>query len=281
MDIKIASLQYRYDLPADFDAYQKKISRLVSYEASQEVQLLVFPEYAGWEMSSFAPLEKMQEYHTRYLELFQELSCKYRMLICSGTHIVNTGKGTFNRSYLFSPHQKVAYQDKCILTPYEVEEGILSPGHSLKVFETDFGEMGICVCYDIEFPTIVQQLTRAGVKLILVPSYTASVHGFYRVFLSCRARALEHQCYVVQSALVGPTDIEMVFGASAVCGPVDEPFPEDGVIALGKRDQVESVYATLKLQRLEQVRAQGETHNHQDGQLLSHRRLTLESVDLR
>lgn len=281
MDMKIASLQYRYDFPPNFDAYQKKISHVVGAQASQGVQLLLFPEYAALEMLSFASLEKLQEDLSSYLELFQNLSRQHQMLICSGTHTVKTKEGTFNRSYLFSPNGKVSYQDKCVLTPYEVEEGILSPGKGVKVFETKFGKIGICICYDVEFPSTVNKLIDAGAKLILVPSYTSSVHGFYRVFLSCRARALESQCYVVQSALVGQTDVEMSYGASAICSPIDEGFPEDGLIALGTRDEVESVSATLDLSKLEQVRAKGQTRNLYDRKTLAQRSISLESFDLR
>jgi predicted amidohydrolase len=117
--------------------------------------------------------------------------------ICSGTQAVPTEKGAFNRSYFFSPNHVFSYQDKCILTPYEIDEGILSAGDTLTLFETKFGKIGICICYDVEFPKFAEMLVNKGAQLILVPSYTSTVHGFYRVFTSCRARALEHQCYVV------------------------------------------------------------------------------------
>ncbi len=279
--MKIASLQYRYDFPKNFEAYQKKISAVIQEQASHGVDLLLFPEYAGLEMLSFTSIESLPDFLPSYIELFQRLSHKHRMLICNGTQLVKVEDKYFNRSYLFSPNHTIAYQDKCILTPEECQEGILSPGSSLSLIDTTLCKMGICICYDSEFPSLVKQLIDAGAQLILVPSYTSSVHGFYRVFLSCRARALENQCYVIQSALVGQTDVEMAYGASSICSPVDEGFPEDGLLAIGKKDTPESISATLDLKKLDRIRVAGKTHNYRDDVLLRQRSIDVKLCDLR
>jgi predicted amidohydrolase len=277
--MKVASLQYRYDFPSHFDAYRKKIADLVAQQEQEGVELLVFPEYAALEMLAFASLEELYENSTQYMDLYTELSVKHRMLICAGTHLIKTQDGVFNRSLLFAPSGKCVHQDKCVLTPTEVGE--CNRGREQSVFETKWGKIAICVCYDVEFPSLVKKVVDAGAHLILVPSYTSSVHGFYRVFTSCRARALENQCYVVQSAIVGQTDVEMAYGAAAICSPIDAGFPEDGVLALGTRDQVDSVCATLDFLRLQEVRAHGQTRNYEDGKILEQQRIGLRSLDLR
>ena len=86
--MKIAALQYQYDFPANFDHYQQKITQLVTKLAKQGVEILLFPEYAGFEMASFAPLERLSEWIPSYLDLFQKLSTQYEMFICSGSQII-------------------------------------------------------------------------------------------------------------------------------------------------------------------------------------------------
>lgn len=279
--MKIAALQYQYDFPSNFESYQQKISRLVEAMAEQKVDLLLFPEYAGYEIISWAPFETFQQWHPSWLNLFQDLSCQHKMFLCAGTQIVQTEKGVFNRSFFFSPNGKWGWQDKCLLTPYEVEEGILSPGDTVRLFETPWGKIGICICYDVEFPSLAKKLIDKGARLLLVPSYTSTVHGFYRVFTSCRARALENQCYVVQSALVGKTDVEYAYGSATICTPIDEGFPEDGILGLGIRDRTEVVIAELDFQWLERVRANGQTRNFRDGRRLEQTEIHFESLDLR
>src|SRR5690242_13831405 len=217
--MKVASLQYRYDFPPHFDAYRKKIADVVAHHAQDRVDLLLFPEYAALEMLSFASIEELQKDSARYVDLYTELSVKHGMLLCSGTHLIKTEDGVFNRAHLFAPSGKCFHQDKCVLTPTEVGE--CDRGGEQYVFETKWGKIAICVCYDVEFPSLVKRVVDAGAHLILVPSYTSSVHGFYRVFTCCRARALENQCYVMQSAIVGQTDVEMAYGAAAICSPMD------------------------------------------------------------
>lgn len=266
--MKVAALQYKYHFPQSFDCYKKQIADIVQSYANQRVDLLVFPEYAGMDMLAFTDIEGICKDLPFYEDLFQELSNQHQMMICSGTIVVHDKGKMFNRSYLFCPNQKATYQDKCMTTPYEVDEGIISRGNFLHTHETSFGKIGICICYDVEFPSFVKAHIDGGAKVIIVPSYTSTLHGFYRVFLSCRARAIENQCYVIQSAQIGQTDIEMTYGAAAICAPVDEPFPEDGLLAMGFMNQEGAAIADLDFSLIEQVRAFGQTRNFLDGQNL-------------
>lgn len=279
--LRVASLQYQYDFPQSFEAYRDKISHIVQTQASKGAELLLFPEYAGMEMSSFAPLDKVYAYHSAYFELFKSLAIEHKIFICPGTHLVQEENKILNRSYLFSPTDKVSYQDKCMLTPSEIQDGYPQHGKSLRLFETPWGKVAICICYDSEFPSLVKQCTMHGAELILVPSYTSSNHGFHRVFISCRARALENQCYVVQSTLVGQTDSEMCYGAAAICSPIDDPFPEDGILGLGEKDSAGVVSASLDFSLLQTVRDKGQTHNYHDSKGLDTKTLPVELFDLR
>jgi hypothetical protein len=66
-----------------------------------------------------------------------------------------------------------------------------------------------------------------------------SLHGYWRVRIGAQARALEGQCYAVQSPTVGKAtwspavDINR---AAAVYGPPDRGMPVDGVLAIGSEN---------------------------------------------
>ena len=112
-----------------------------------------------------------------------------------------------------------------------------------RAFRLDIGSarIGIAICYDVEFPLIARALVEAGAEVILAPSCTDTVHGYWRVRVGAQARALENQCVVVQAPLVGAVDwspaVDMNRGAAGVFGPPDLGFPEDGVIAQGEMDK--------------------------------------------
>jgi predicted amidohydrolase len=92
------------------------------------------------------------------------------------------------------------------------------------------------------------------------------VHGYWRVRVGAQARALESQCFVAQSSLVGEVDwspaVDINRGASGVYGPPDHGFPENGVLALGEMDKPCWVHARLDLGLIAQVREDGQVFNH-------------------
>jgi hypothetical protein len=107
-----------------------------------------------------------------------------------------------------------------------------------------------------------------GESVLLAPSCTDSLHGFNRVRLSARARALENQCFVAITPTVGlaPTlaSLDENHGYAAIFGPVNRGFPADGIIARGTLDQPGLVIADLDPSVLHSVRANGAVRNHAD-----------------
>ncbi len=59
--------------------------------------------------------------------------------------------------------------DKRCPTDYELAGGV-EPGRALPVFETDFGRVGVQICYDIGWPANWDALGRAGAELVVWPS---------------------------------------------------------------------------------------------------------------
>ena len=57
------------------------------------------------------------------------------------------------------------------------------------------------ICYDSEFPLLGRALQDAD--LILVPSCTEALAGYWRVRIGAMARALEMQCVTVMASTVG------------------------------------------------------------------------------
>jgi len=147
----------------------------------------------------------------------------------------------------------------------------------------------VAICYDAEFPLLARAMVEAGAELILVPSATDTLHGWYRVRVGARARALENQCYVVQSPVVGEAlwtpSLDVSHGAAAVFGPPDLGFPEDGVVAEGMVDAPGWVFGEVDLDAVARVRGEGSVfgHAHWGEQLAGAAvpTLTAEVLDLR
>lgn len=276
--IMIIACQYQIELLNNWKSYTNKIETLVAQSKKSGAEIVLLPEYAGTETvcrrfaTDAALFEALQPLIPQYIEFFKSLAHKYQLYIQPGTIIEKiASEKHVNRAYFFGPNNIYGFQDKLHLTEYERNTQFLQTGNQQTVFDTAFGRMGIAICYDSEFPEVVRNLTFHGAELILVPSYTSTLSGYNRVFLSCRARAIENQCYVAVAFVVGQSDLsgdtENAFGCSAVLGPADNGFPDDGIIAQGRMGEEEGVIAKINFEKLACVRRQGQVLNFKDSKL--------------
>lgn len=279
MTIKIAAAQYDIGFLENWANYQSKIEHWVQEAADEGAKILLFPEYGSMELASlfseeiYQSLEKqldaMQSLHDNYVDLYRSLAQQYSCYIQAGTFPVKIETGDYrNRAYLFWPDGHYDYQDKLQMTRFENEQWLIKSGEQLKCFDTDYGKIAINVCYDSEFPLLARKQVESGANLILVPSCTDTVAGYHRVRIGCQARALENQCFVVQSPTVGNAPwseaVDVNVGAAAIYTPVDRGFPDNGIAAIGELNATQWVYADISLAGIAKVRAEGQVFNYRD-----------------
>ena len=281
--LRLALCQYGVTAPESFDDYAAKLEALVAEGAGGGADLLVMPEYACMETAAFCPgtgdahaeLAGVCALQPRLLALFTDLAKRHRVWLVPGSMPVGTPPGpVHNRAPLIDPLGNAVFQDKRTMTRFESERWGVAPGALPRVFDTPWGRIGIAICYDVEFPTLVRAQVEQGAWLILAPSCTDSLHGFNRVRLSARARALENQCFVAVAPTVGfapaLATLDENHGYAAVFGPVDRGFPADGIIARGTLDQPAWLFADLDSTHLDAVREDGAVRNFRDWPSSSH-----------
>ncbi len=277
--LKIAAAQYDIGELAGFAAYARKLSGWVSDAARSGARLLVFPEYGAMELVSLfgetirrdlaAQLDALQTVLPDFLALHQGLAAAHGVYICAASFPVRVADGAYrNRAHVFAPPGVLGFQDKLIMTRFESERWHIGAGAVMRVFETELGCFGVNLCYDSEFPLIARAQIEAGAQFILVPSCTDSLAGYHRVRIACQARALENQCYVIQSVTVGAAAwseaVDVNVGAAAVLTPPDLGLPHDGVFALGPMNEAQWLHAELDFDKLAAVRAAGQVLNYRD-----------------
>jgi predicted amidohydrolase len=275
--MKIATAAYPLEWHDRWNDYVGKLRLWVRTAAEKGAELLVFPEYGAMELASLAGEDNARDL-ARCIDavsarikdvddLHASLAREFRVHICAGSAPVRRADGRpVNRARLFAPDGSHAEQDKLIMTRFERDEWGISPGAGARVFDTLIGRIGILICYDAEFPLIARAMVEAGAEVLLVPSQTETLRGYWRVRLGAMARALENQCVTVQSSIVGDTSwcpaIDQSTGAGGVFGPPDKGFPEDGILALGKMNDPGWVHADVSLDDIRAVRADGTVLNH-------------------
>ena len=275
----LATAQYDIGFFSHWDDFAAKLERWVASAVQQDAKLLVFPEYGSMELASLfgqavysdlqQQLQAMQTLLPKWRDLHQALARRHDVLILASSFPTELQAGhVVNRAMLFGPEGILGHQDKLIMTRFENEQWGIRAGERIGVIDTELGRIGILICYDSEFPMIARQQITAGAELLLVPSCTDTQAGFHRVRIGCQARALENQCYVVQSPTTGLAPwseaVDVNTGRASVYTPVDYGFPDNGILVEGADDEANWVFATLDLRELARIRAEGQVFNHRD-----------------
>ena len=274
--LRLGVLAYAVTAPDTFDQYTVKLDALVAEGVAGGGEMLMMPEYACMELAAAYPgagddaceLAAVCAQREKLLAVFAGLARKHRVWLLPGSLPWAEAGRVRNRAPLIDPDGSVRFQDKSVMTRFEAERMGVVAGAPPAVFATPWGLIGIAICYDVEFPPLVRAQAEAGAWLILAPSCTDSMHGFNRVRLSARARALENQCFVAVAPTVGLAPglatLDENHGYAAIFGPVDRGFAADGVVARGTLDTPGWVFANLDPARLEAVRAEGAVRNFRD-----------------
>ncbi len=263
--------------PQGLDDFLSAVERLVHDAKAGGADLLVLPEYASMALAGAfvaapdvaAELDAVVGRAEALVAGFRALARAHGLLFLPGSVPMRGVDGKIrNRAPLIDGNGRMAFQDKRVMTRFESERWGIAPGASPSVFETDFGRLGIAICYDSEFPQLTRAQVLAGAETILVPACTDSLHGFNRVRLSARARALENQCFTAVAPTTGTASWSAALdenrGYACVFGPVDRGFPEDGLLARGALDAPDLLFATLDPARLAETRADPAVRNRTD-----------------
>lgn len=105
------------------------------------------------------------------------------------------------------------------------ESDYLVRGHGFPVWESEFGRIGIGICWDMQFPEVARAYARRGADLVLAPTW-----GWERQYAA--ARAYENGIYVASAMAVpaykdidghrrAPSQLIAPTGAVLAEGPLD------------------------------------------------------------
>jgi predicted amidohydrolase len=275
--VKLALAQFGVEAPRDFDDFAARLKTLARQAGTGGADLLVLPEYAAMALAGAyvrapdiaAELAAVVAHADALIGALRDIARGEKIFILGGTLPMRDPDGKIrNRAPFIGRTGQLEFQDKQSMTRFEAEKWGIAGGDGPRVFATPFGKIGVSICYDSEFPLHVRAQATAGAQLILIPSCTDSIAGFNRVRLSARARAVENQCFIATSPLVGTAPwsgaIDENRGYAGLFGPPDRGFPESGVLQRGVLDEPGLVFAEADLSRVAQVRAEGAVLNHRD-----------------
>lgn len=159
----------------------------------------------------------------------KDLAKKYGIYLSAGSVAEVDDKGDmYNTAYVFDRDgNQIAKHRKMHLFDIDVEGGqsfkesdTLTAGNQCTVFDTEFGKMGICICFDCRFPELSRLMVLKGAKVILVPAAFNMTTGPAHWELMFRQRAVDNQCYMVGTSVARDTGADyQAWGHSLLVSP--------------------------------------------------------------
>ena len=208
--------------PGDVEANVELICRILSDASDQSIELLVFPEmfltgYMIWEALPDAALDIDDE----PLETIRSAARRNSIVTVLGfPEVVASGKCS-NAVIIIDRDGRVAGIHRK-LHLFRDEDSVFIPGSEINVFPTAIGNIGVAICYDIEFPEMARELTLAGADIIAVSTANMVPYQQMQGF-TIQSRAWENGIPIVLANYFGSDAHHEYFGDSCIvdsCGRV-------------------------------------------------------------
>ena len=211
MTLRIAACQMNSQ--GDKDRNLATAERLIDEAARQGAQMVGLPEMFNLLADDAAMAAGAEGEDGPTSQLLRSKARQHGIYIHGGSipTVIPDSDRIGNTTLVFDPagaiiarYQKIHLFDIHIEGQKSYKESArVAPGEEMVTFETEQGNFGLTICYDIRFPELYRVLTLAGAQVIFHPAaftlYTGKDHWETLI----RARAIENQVYMVSPAQIG------------------------------------------------------------------------------
>lgn len=215
----------------DVAANEAQVFGLLDEAGAAGVDLAALPEV--WPCQGSAPLVRAaaEPLEGPRIQRLAEVAHRHAMWIHGGSVLERDGDRVFNTSVLLdregelrATYRKIHLFDADPPGGLPSRESFLySAGDEVVTAETEFGRVGMSICYDVRFPELYRQMAVQGATIMFVPSAFRHETGKDHWDVLLRARAVEDQAFVIAAAQWGTwgpaTEERRNFGNSLVADP--------------------------------------------------------------
>jgi len=222
--------------PLDVAGNLRRLDAVCASAAAQRVEVLVTPEMfmSGYAIGRPEVVRLAEDAGGPTEAAVAEIARRHGLAIVYGYPERAPGDsaakdGAYNAATMIGPDGVVRGRHRKVHLFGDVDRGqfVANPERPA-TFDFDGTQVGMLICYDVEFPESVRHLTVNGARTVLVP--TANMVGCEEVQdILVRARACENNCGLVYANYCGADDGFEYNGLSMICGPRGEVLAQAGV----------------------------------------------------
>lgn len=200
-NVTVASINYRpgRNTTGSASANIEKFIEAAEKAITGDVDLILFPEATSAVDTGLSYAEVADTIPGSITRQYGELAKKKNAYVVAGID-EREGAAVYNSAVVIDRMGRVMGKYRKVYIPREEIEVGITPGSDYPVFDTDFGRIGVMICWDVQYPEPARALSLKGAEIILLPIWDGNE-------TLTTARAIENQVYLVTSSYGAPTQI--------------------------------------------------------------------------
>lgn len=184
----------------------KRAETMILEASRKGADLIALPEMFNCPyQQEFFPLFAEEIKNGETVAFLSEIARKTNTYLIGGSIPERDGKRIYNTSLIFSPQGKILARHRKmhlfdIAIPGQIEfyeSAVLAPGDELTTFNTEYGNYGVLICYDLRFPELFRLMIERGIIGVVVPAAFNMTTGPAHWETLFKARAIDNQLYMV------------------------------------------------------------------------------------
>ncbi len=224
--VRLASVNHRPRGTKSPEENLQQFAKLVNLASRSHADIVCLPEGVTVVGNGKGYVEVAEPIPGPSTQFLGELARKHRMYLVAGLY-EREGKTVYNTSVLIGRDGALLGKYRKVCLPREEIDGGITPGTEYPVFDTDFGRIGMMICWDVHFPEVARELAARGAEVILMPIWGGNE-------ILAQARAIENQIYLVASGYDFKTTIYGKAGES-LASTTDDPAVVTAQVDLNER----------------------------------------------
>ena len=210
------------------DDINKNLEKFLSFcDKAKDCNLLFFPEIQLTPFFPQYPNRDVAHYclneASLQIECFKEKAREHGLFLSPNIYMEYNGS-RYDTSLWITPKGEIAGASKMVHIAQAkqfYEQDYYTPSNDgFKVFDTEYGKVGIVICYDRHLPESIRTCTLMGAELIIIPTANTKAEPLEMFEWEIRVQAMQNQVFIAMCNRVGVEGSMEFAGESIVVDPM-------------------------------------------------------------
>jgi predicted amidohydrolase len=252
--MKLAMAQMKNE--GDLEKNLTKSILAIKKAAEQGADLILFPEVQLTEFFPQYPKQNVESYgiemDSEIVAVFKDACVQNNIAAVPNIYLKENGRFFDASIFIDKTGEVIGIQKMVHIAQAEkfYEQDYYAPSDTgFQVFNTEFGKIGIVVCFDRHYPESIRTESLMGAELILIPTVNTKSEPLEMFEWEVRVQAFQNSVTIAMCNRVGRED-DMVFAGESVVTDAN------GNVIVKADDNEQLIFAEIDLQTVEKVRSQ-------------------------